>query len=370
MKKIISAFLAAAVFIAVLSSFSSCEKNEEKEYFDANFIAMDTAVTVRLARNSGKKDGRKIIYFNDAYLNEIKQNCADIAKEIEASLSRTIDGSIVSYINKETDCVLDIDGDFISLLNESLELSENTGGAFNITLGTLTELWNITGDTHRVPSAEEISDALSHTGNDKITVGASDVKKSDRKLKIDLGAIGKGYALEKITEYLESTDVLYGLVSFGGNVSVFGSKEIKGTKDEESQKYKIGITDPLDTSKVVGYVYIDSGYVSVSGDYERYFEENGIRYHHIFDPETGYPADSGLSSVAVICSDASTADALSTALFVMGYDKALDFYKSEKYDFEAVFTKKDGTTLLTSGLSESGMFEEYVEEPAEPANTD
>lgn len=365
MKRIISIFLLSALFLSLLSS---CGKDTEPEYYDSYFMAMDTTVTLRLARDSGQKNGRKTVYFEDSYLKEITENCSEIASGIEAKLSRTIDGSLTWDVNKETDSILALDTEFIALLEKAMDVSEKTDGAFDVTVGALTELWNITGDEHSIPSEDVIAQALSHVGTDKITLDSENIIKSDRSLKIDLGAIGKGYALSKVTEYLESTDILYGLVSFGGNVSVFGSKG-------ENEKYKIGVTDPFDTSKVVGYVYIDDGYVSVSGDYERYFEADGVRYHHIFDSKTGFPADSDITSVAVLSDEGDLADSLSTALFVMGSEKAIEFYKTELYDFEAVIIKKDGSVLLTDGLTEltedeqvdSGkiVFEPYIEETEE-----
>ena len=362
MKKIISIVLMCSF---ILCALSSCGKNTEPEYYDAYFVGMDTTVTLRLARDSGQKDGRKTIYFEDSYLDGIAKHCSEIVSETEAELSRTIEGSLVWDVNKETDSVLSLDPEFLSLLEKSLSFSAETGGAFDVTVGTLTELWNITGDEHNIPSEEEITEALSHVGNDKITIDGVNLTKSDRKTKIDLGAIGKGYALSKIMEYLESTDILYGLVSFGGNISVFGYKT-------DGEKYKIGITDPFDTSKVVGYVYIDSGFVSVSGDYERYFVADGVKYHHIFDSKTGYPADSDITSVAVLSHEGDMADALSTALFVMGSDAAIEFYNSGLHDFEAVIVKKDGTVVLTDGLSSDEtadedkiVFEPYIEETEE-----
>ena len=130
----------------------------------------------------------------------------------------------------------------------------------------------------------------------------------------------------------------------GGNIGVFGTKP-------NSEKFKIGICDPDDASGVVGYLSISSGFISVSGDYERYFEENGERYHHIIDPATGYPAKSDVRSVAVYANNGAAADALSTALFVMGEEKALEFYGENKIAFEAIIINKNHEIILTDGVS-------------------
>lgn len=352
MKKLISTVLIALFAL----SFVSCEKEEmPEEYYGATFFAMDTEVTVKLARVTGALgEDEKPLYFNDNYLSGIIKECADIAQTYEAKFSRTREGSPVSEINKEVDYLMDIDPEVSFLIESSREISKNTDGAFDITVGTVTELWNVTADNPTVPTDEEVQEALSHVGMSKIEYKDNDIIKSDKKTKIDLGAIAKGFTLGKIIDYLKTTDIVYGLVSFGGNVGVFGSKG-------DGVQFKVGITDALDNSKVVGYVYISSGYVSVSGDYERYFESDGVRYSHIFDPATARPAETDISGIAVICEDASIADALSTALYVKGCEGSLEFYNKGLYNFEALIQTKDGSLIKTPSFQSLTSFEEYVE---------
>ncbi len=351
LKKILSIML----LFSSLALFVSCKDEvTEPEYYSASFFAMDTEVTVRLARNSGNlDDDENPVYFEDSVLSDIVKKCSNIAEEKEALLSRTDAKSALSELNKEADFFLKVDPELLGLIETAREISDKTDGAFDVTVGNITELWNVTGDAPSVPSDEDVAEALSHTGNDKIVTDGVSIRKTDRKTKFDLGAIGKGYALGKIIEYLNTTDVKYGVVSFGGNVGVFGKKA-------EGASFKVGITDAANTDAVSGYVYVDSGYVSVSGDYERYFEADGKKYAHIFDPSTGRPAESDISGVALICEDPSLADALSTAMYVKGSEKTLEFYSSGTYKFEAVIQKKDGTLVLTDGLK-NGVFEKYVE---------
>lgn len=350
--RIISLFAALTLVV----SLSSCGRVEEKpeEYYSATFFAMDTEVTVKLARYAGKDDNDDDVYHDDAHLSEIVRECANIAAQKEAKLSRTIAASAVSELNKETDYFLDIDGEVLDLIRTSEKYSKMSGGSFDVTVGTVTELWNVTSDDAAVPSDDAIEEALSHVGYEKLITDGTTLKKTDRKTKIDLGAIGKGYALGAIIEYLKTTDAAYGLVSFGGNVGTFGAKPT-------GSKYKVGITDAADKSRVIGYVYINEGFVSVSGDYERFFVEDGKVYGHIFDPSTGRPAESDVASVAVISNDAAAADALSTALFVAGSDGVFALYKDHAAEFEAVVQLKDGSVVLTDGLTGEGGFEKYVE---------
>lgn len=360
-KRIISLVLSSILLLSLFSCGNEVvEEETPSEYYTADFFAMDTDVTVKLARDTGNTEEGKTLYHDDAHLSQIAKECADIAANIEAKISRTKEDSVIAELNAEGDYFLDIDPEVQEIIYKSLGISDLTDGAYDITIGTLTELWNITGVGPIVPSDEKIDEAKSHVGYKKIKMDDANFRKEDRKTKLDLGAIGKGYALGKIIEYLKTTDITYGLVSFGGNVGVFGDKPETGT-------FKVGITDAKETSKVSSYVFIDHEYVSVSGDYERFFITNGVKYSHIFDPATGRPADTDITSVAVICEDPDIGDALSTALFVKGSAGTLEFYEKLKsldttiWNFEAVIQTKDGDLIITDGLKNSSRFEKYVE---------
>ncbi|MBR5452449.1 MAG: FAD:protein FMN transferase [Clostridia bacterium] len=337
MKRIISLFL---LILTVLSVSSCADKYSLRE---KNIYAMDTVITLRLYGTSDE-------------VNAVAEKCEKKIKSIEDIISRTVDGSECSAFNGETDALYYPDAAFYDTLCKALEIAELTDGAYDPTVAALTDLWRINDPAASgIPSEAEIEEALSHVGYEKLTAEENKISKSDIKTKIDLGSIGKGYSCGKVIEYLSATELAYGLVSFGGNVAVFGLKP-------GGESFNVALRDPFLQSGTVGNITLDKGYVSVSGSYERSREVDGKVYHHIFDTSDGYPVSNGLVSVAVISENGMEADALSTALFVLGLEQGYDLYLSEKYDFEAIFITEDKEIYLTDGISEKFVLtaEDYV----------
>ena len=272
----------------------------------------------------------------------------------EAVLSRTAEGSelYALYASGGETVEYGADDALPALIETALTISDATDGAFDPTLAPVLDAWGFTKDTHRVPSTDELTELLSHTGCGKVrfekTADGYAVTLLDG-VQLDLGGIAKGYAADVLRAQLEEEGVTSATLDLGGDVFVMGSKP-------DGSGWRIAVKDPADTESYLGVVTAADKFIVTSGVYERYFEENGVRYHHILDPKTGSPAESGLVSVTVLCENGAWADALSTACFVLGPDGALalrDDLADEGTDFELILVTDDGRVLYTDGLADA-----------------
>lgn len=296
----------------------------ESSMLSSSFFAMDTYITVQ-ARTSDRTVFSKI---------------RSLVSSDEKKLSRTLQDSEIYLANKNGGGTLSKESAY--LVKRAFEFSDGTYGCFNPLMGGLTDLWDIKSENPKVPSEEEIQAELLKCRVSNVTLAGNDIVIKEGA-KLDLGGIAKGYSAQRVIDVLRESGVKDALVGFGGSIACIGNPE-------DGKAWNIGIKNPFDTSRILGTVKVTDCYIAVSGSYERFFEKDGIIYHHILDPITGYPARSDLESTVVISSDGICADALSTALFVMGFDKALELYNEGRYDFEAILVKSDGTVYVTAGL--------------------
>lgn len=257
---------------------------------------------------------------------------------------------------------LELTEELSGILTQCMELTADTDGAFDVALGPAARLWDIDGwaagqregDFH-VPDSQALEQALALCGSERIQLQFSEDWEStillmEEGTALDLGAVGKGFALDRILSLLEADpNVTGGIVSVGGSVLTYGQKP-------EGTAWHVGIADPFDSSDNLGFLTLTGQWcVSTSGDYERYVEIDGVRYHHILDPATGCPADSGLASVTVLTKNGLLSDALSTACFVLGKEQGMLLAK--QYDAEALFVDKNGEISMTPGME--ALFQAY-----------
>jgi thiamine biosynthesis lipoprotein len=254
-------------------------------------------------------------------------------------------GSYIYEINMAAPDAVRVTKEIAELIQTAADIAAETGGAFDPTIGTITRLWDISGNP-RVPFEDEINKAIALVDYSGITVDGTKVSLAHSGMMIDLGAIGKGYAADSAVEIYEKYGIKSALLNLGGNIYAYGKKP-------DGSDYRIGLRDPFGTEgEYAAVVSVSDTSVVTSGVYERYFESGGKMYHHIFDPNTGYPADNSLACVSVVCKNSTRADALSTALFVMGLDTGLAYAQTVP-DTQAVFITKTREVYVTDGFKDS-----------------
>jgi thiamine biosynthesis lipoprotein len=241
--------------------------------------------------------------------------------------------------------------DLLGVLEKALHYAELSGGAFDPTVGPLVRLWDIGPESGRVPSEDEIADALALVNWRHLEIDreAGTVFLRYEGMAIDLGAIAKGYAVDEAVRIAKEAKVKRAVIDFGGDIAVLGWR---GKKGKEQQPWRIGIQNPLnERGAYIGILHIHNTNVVTSGVYERFFELDGKRYHHILSTTDGYPADNGLLSVTVMSDHAADADALSTAVFALGFEKGKALIDSIPHT-EAIFVFDNKSVKITNGLKE------------------
>ena len=326
MKRILAAFL-------LLLCLAGC--TPQPKSYTADFFAMDTFMSIT------------------AY-GEDEQAAQDTAVQLEQrinalepALSRTREDSDLYRLNHADGAVCEVSEDTYAAIEAAVQFAEWTGGAFDPTMAPLTDLWGINTDNAHVPEQAEIDAALTHVGYQNIELLGNNQVRLLNGAQLDLGGIGKGFATDAAAAMLDGTQGV--LATLGGNIGAYGENP-----NRDSGNWVVGIADPDDNAAFIATVEVRDLSVVTSGDYERYFEQDGKRYHHIFDPATGYPADSGLRSVTVIDESSTRADALTTALFVMGLEEGMAF--CEQNDIVAVFVTADKQVHVTDKAGEVCTF--------------
>ncbi len=327
---------AAIMILSVCSCGVHAQAEVSREMF-----AMDTLVSVKAYGNSA---------------NDAVKAAGDKLSELEQRFSVTGGNSEIARLNSRvTDEVSD---ETSYVISTALGYCADTGGALDITIYPVVRAWGFTTGEYRVATDEEISEALGKTGFRNVALSGNKVMLPDGFM-LDLGSCVKGYAGDKMKETLSACGITSAIINIGGNVTALGNKP-------DGSDWTVGIADPSDPSELLGTVRVSDKSVVTSGGYQRYFtDDDGERYIHIIDPATGRPAESGLKSVTVIGDDGLMCDALSTALFVMGEEKAVAYWRAHG-GFDMILVT-DGGIIITEGISDvfdniSGLSEETTYE--------
>lgn len=301
----------------------------------STIFAMDTVMTLT-------------VYDSGETAENALSACRETIYDLSGKLSVTDPDSEIYQLNHSGSTTLSEDS--CALLAEAVSLAGATEGFYDPTVYPLMELWGFYNDEFSVPTEKNIQEALSHTGYHLLGSPSEDGTLSLREgMGIDFGGIAKGYAAEKLLTQMEQAGIHTAVISLGGNVGLLGEKS-------DGSDWVVAVEKPDGSGDAIGELSIAGGentYVVTSGAYQRYFEEDGVRYHHILHPETGYPAETDLQSVTIVSHSGTEADGLSTALFVMGLDKAVEFWRSGVYSFDMVLITEDNI-YVTPGLDFSG----------------
>jgi len=323
-KRIIQVCLIVALIIIAYIRIS----NEQHKPVTETRVALGTFVTIDIK----EKNSDNPVIIDSAF---------SLIAKYENQFSDKVDDSEIRKVNSSEKKEIVISDELTELLQESQKISELSQGAFDVTIGTVSRLYDFLDKT--MPDPNNIRENLKHVDFTKLHIESNKVVKDDPAICLDVGAIAKGYIVDKVAEYLVSAGIRKAAINAGGDLYVL--------ENENGEEWRIGIQHPRDDSTLWGYITVKNAAIATSGDYEQFFMKDGMRIHHILDPKTGLPADQSVS-VTVIAPEATEADALCTAIFVMGPEKGIHLVNQLENVEALVIYEQDGTLkqLLSNGF--------------------
>lgn len=317
----------SSILMAATLCLSGCSKFSPTPmtYTDTVF---DTTVSIQVYGSNDKK---------------ILEQCQKICKSYEEKFSKTIETSEIAKINTAQGAAVEVSSDTLDVIKSALYYGKLSNGSFDITIAPVSGLWDFKAKSPAPPDEAALKSALSHVDYKKIVLKDNTVLLPDASASIDLGGIAKGYIADRLKEYLESEGIKSALINLGGNVLAIGDKP-------DGTPFNIGIQRPFnDKGEPLASVKIKDRSVVTSGTYQRYFELDNTLYHHVLDPQTGKPCNNGLSSVTIIAETSTTADALSTACFVLGPEKGMSLV-NQLDDVDAVFVDNNNKITYSNNF--------------------
>ncbi|MBR5490110.1 MAG: FAD:protein FMN transferase [Oscillospiraceae bacterium] len=318
-------FTASLIVVFSLTSCGFFNKKTAKKFTETAFF-LDTIVSITVYSEA-----------DSAMLPKCLQLCA----EYEKIFSRTDSESELFALNE---CgSMAVSEHLLNVISTAKMYSEISEGRFDFTMGGVSSLYNFSSESPALPSDSELKEAMSHVGWENIIIDGDTVTLVDGEAIIDLGAIAKGYIADRLCDLLRENGVESAIIDLGGNILCLGSKP-------DGSQFKVGIQYPYkDSSQYITAVSITDMSVVTSGVYQRYFEQSGVRYHHILDPDTGVSIDNGLISVSIIGEKSVDCDALSTTVFALGLEKGMELINSLENTY-AVFITEDMEVHYSEGF--------------------
>ena len=322
------------LFLLLVLSLASCKPAVKKE--NRTVFALGTVCSIQVFTEKSQTEVESIL-----------QTCTRRLEELERHLSANAEFSTLIDINKAAGVsAVNVPADIYPLFERAMFFAEKTDGAFNPAIGGVVKLWNIGFENARKPEDQDIQEALSLTDYKDVQLTGTAVFLKKEGMKLDLGAIAKGFAADELTRIVKQAGIMHAVIDIGGTIAAAGVRP-------DGKRWNIGIRDPrIRQGQPIISAPIENRSISTSGSYERYFEQDGVRYHHIIDPATGYPVRSNMIAVSVFADSATDADALSTACFVLGYEKAVKLLAGLP-NTEALFIFSDNSIRTTGNLEKN-----------------
>lgn len=312
-----------------------CSRDASSNQITIELFAMDTYITMTA-------------YGRDA--ETALSDAEDKPIELEQLWSVTDPDSDIYAVNHSDGQPVSVNEETAELLSFALQMAEEANGALEPTIYPVLTAWGFTTEENRVPSDAEITELLKNVGYERIRQEDTTVQ-LESGMMLDLGAVGKGYAGDLAAQVLKDNGITSALLDLGGNIQAVGTKP-------DGSPWRLGLRDPF-SGGTLGVLEISNQAVVTSGAYERYFiGEDGKQYGHIIDPTTGHPAESGLASATVIADEGRLCDALSTSLYVMGMERAIEYWQQHQ-NFEMILITENGEIYLTDGVADSFVLDSY-----------
>ncbi len=343
----------AVASLALLLTITGCTNQSISQSDTASFT--ESASQEKTGQEAASQEvAKRDIFAMDTYMTisvfgENGEQAADAAEteilRLDALLSTGDEDSEISALNRQGGGSLSEDASV--LMERSLEIAKSTNGAFNPAIYPLMELWGFPSGSYHVPDEAELAEAKARTDMNLLSYDAASKALSFGRedMAIDFGGIAKGYTSSRIMEIFREQGIESAMINLGGNVQVLGNKP-------DGSAWRVAIQSPDEETQYLGILEISDKAVITSGGYERYFEEDGVRYHHIIDPATGRPANSGLTSVTIVSSDGTLADGLSTSLFIMGRDEAIAYWRAHRDEFDAILLDENQKLWITENIAD------------------
>lgn len=323
------------IVISILATFTLCScsmRQSMTPIATTSDLAFDTVISISIYDNSSSN------HLEKEQISSVLSECLNMCNEYDTLFSKTNPQSDIYQINHNPGKPQKVDSETMYLIEQSIKYSELTNGKIDITVSKVKDLWDFSATDNNpslIPDSKQITSAVSHVDYKKIIISKEDqtVTLTDTESEIDLGFIAKGYIADQLKNYMMQSGIENALINLGGNVLAIGCKP-------DQTPFVVGIEKPFSHSEFMDTIKISDQSVVTSGVYERFFENNGKIYHHIIDPQTGYPAESDLLSATIICNSSLEADALSTSCILLGKDQATKLIKSTD-NTSAIFITKD-----------------------------